>query len=257
MSQALVYVDQGVCIPSAKALEGQLKALLDPSIAVFEVDGEYLRTQNWEEKTVVLAMGGGSCRYWDVQLQGEGIEKIQRYVKEGGRYIGVCAGAYFACAESRFELSDRTIEKSRPLAFFPGRALGPLVDSDDYLSLRAARAADVCFKMKGSSEVGALYYQGGCLFDVEEDSAAVEIMSRYRGLGKTAAVFCKVGKGCAFLDGTHPEFAWSASLSNGAGSFYGDLVGKLSAQEVFRQRVWEEIGMKLALPVRLMSIFDI
>jgi biotin--protein ligase len=247
MSQALVYADQGVCLPSAKALEGQLKALLDPSIAVFRVDGAYLRTTDWEAKTVVLAMGGGSCRLWDVQLQVEGIQKIQRYVQGGGKYIGVCAGAYFASAESRFELSDRTIEKSRPLAFFPGKAMGPLVDSDDYLSLRAARAAEVYFKMKGSSEVGALYYQGGCLFDVEEDSAAVEIMSRYCGLGKAAAVFCRVGKGCAFLDGTHPEFAWSASLSKGAETFYGDLVGKLSAQEMFRKRVWQEIGSKLGL----------
>ncbi len=77
----------------------------------------------------------------------------------------------------------------------------------------------------------------------------MEIMSTYRDLGKAAAVFCKVGKGCAFLDGTHPEFVWSASLATGADTVYGELVGMLSVQEVFRQRVWEEIGVKLALPV--------
>ncbi|HEY5259767.1 MAG TPA: BPL-N domain-containing protein [Rhabdochlamydiaceae bacterium] len=247
MSQALVYADQGVCLPSAAALERQLKSLLDPSVSVLKVDGAYLRTKAWEDKTAVLVMGGGSCRYWDEQLQAEGIEKIQRYVKGGGRYIGICAGAYFASAESHFELSDRIIEKSRALAFFPGRAVGPLVDRDDYLSLKAARAAEVCFKFRGSTEDGALYYQGGCLFDLEEDSAAVEIMSTYRGLEKAAAVFCKVGKGCAFLDGTHPEFEWRVSLGEGADNFYSKLAEKLSSQEVFRQRVWEEIGTKLGL----------
>jgi len=61
MAQALVFSDKGVCLPSAKALEEQLKRLLGSSIAVVQVDGEYLRTQKWEDKTVVLAMGGGVC----------------------------------------------------------------------------------------------------------------------------------------------------------------------------------------------------
>jgi len=248
--QALVYADKGVCLPSADALEGQLKALLDPSVEVFKVDGEYLRTKPWEDKTVVLVMGGGSCRYWDEQLQMEGIEKIIRYVRGGGKYMGFCAGAYFGSAESCFELSGRRVVKSRPLAFFPGKAIGPLVDGDDYLSLKAARAAEVSFKIRGISELGALYYQGGCLFDIEEDSAAVEIMSTYCGLGKAAAVFCKVGEGLAFLDGTHPEFEWSASWGEGAESSFRHLAGKLSAQEVFRQRVWGEIGEKLKLPLK-------
>lgn len=254
MSQALIFADKGVCLPSADALSHQLRSFLDPSISVLKVDGEYLRTKTWEDKTVVLVMGGGSCRDWDEQLQADGIEKIERYVKGGGKYIGICAGAYFASRVSYFILSDRIIEKSRPLAFFPGKAMGPLVEEDDYLSLKAARAAKVCFKIRGSFEVGDIYYQGGCLFDVEEDSAAVEIMSTYRDLKKAAAVFCKVGKGCAFLDGTHPEFVWSASLGIGANAAYSELVEMLSVQEVFRQRVWEEIGVKLGLPVTPINV---
>jgi biotin--protein ligase len=248
--QALIYADKGVCLPSADALVRQLKLLLDPSVSVFKVDSHYLRTEDWEDRTAVLVMGGGSCRFWDEQLQAEGIDKIHRYVVGGGRYIGFCAGAYFASAESCFQLSDQLIKKTRSLAFFPGRARGPLVDSDDYLSLKTARAAEVCFKIRGSSEIGSLYYQGGCLFEVEEDSSEVEIMSAYCSLGKAAAVFCKVGRGCAFLDGTHPEFQWSANLSEGSVSLFSDLADKLSLQEVFRQKVWEEIGIKLTLPVR-------
>jgi len=219
-----------------------LKRLLGPSIVVVQVDGEYLRTQKWEDKTVVLAMGGGICSEWDHQLRAEGIQKIQNYVRGGGKYIGFCAGAYFAAAKSCFG----EMEKNRPLAFFPGRAVGPLVKGD-YLSLSGARAAEVSFKMKGAAVGGALYYQGGCLFDVEEDSAAVEIMSRYCSLGKAAAVFCRVGKGCAFLCGAHPEFKWSISLSKGANKEYRRLVKKLSSQEMFREKVWEEIGSKLEL----------
>lgn len=256
MTQALVYMDKGVCLPSALALAEQLRSLLDPSVSVLKVDAHYLRTECWEDKTVVLGMGGGICSQWDENLREEGIAKIDQYVRGGGKFIGDCAGAYFASAESRFKLSDRLIEKNRMLRFFPGRAVGPLVETDDYLSLSAARSACVSFKIRGSWEEGSLYYQGGCLFDVEEDFPDVEIMSTYRGLNKAASVFCRVGKGCAFLSGTHPEFQWSATLSEKTGSFYGGLVESLSSQEAFRKKVWDEIGTKLGLPIRRLSFAE-
>jgi biotin--protein ligase len=252
MSQALVYLDEGVCRQSAHALVEQLEDILDPSISVLKVDSAYLKTESWEDKTVVVVMGGGVCSTWDKQLGFEGIEKIGQYVFKGGRYMGLCAGAYFACAESRFELDDqKPIEKTRPLAFFSGKAIGPLILTDDYLSMTAARAAEVSYKIRGFSQIGSLYYQGGCFFDLKEDTADVQIMSYYHRLGKASALFCKVGRGFALLDGTHPEFKWSASLSAGADCFYAELVQELSSQEDFRRKVWEEIREKLTLPLRI------
>ncbi len=252
MSQALVYMDEGVCRSSADALVGQLEAMLDPSISVIKVDSDYLKAELWEDKTIALVMGGGTCSSWDRHLGIEGVEKIRQYVFKGGRYIGLCAGAYFASAETRFELSGQTpIERKRPLAFFPGKAMGPLIQTDEHLSLAAARAAEVSFKIKGSSQIGSLYYQGGCFFDLEEDTADVEVMSYYQSVGKASAVFCKVGRGFALLDGTHPEFKWSEGLSKGAHSSYAELVRNLASQEDFRRNVWQEIGDKLALPRRV------
>lgn len=248
MSQALVYLDDGVCRESAHALAQQLEKTLDPSISVRKVDSAYLKTEYWKEKTLVLVMGGGVCSAWDERLGVEGIEKIRRYVLEGGRYIGLCAGAYFACAESRFELSGHSvIERKRPLAFFPGKALGPLIEEEDYLSLAAARAVEVSYHIRGSSQTGSLYYQGGCFFEGEEGNGNIEVLSYYCSLGKAAAVFCKAGRGLAWLEGTHPEFKWSADSSVGAGSYYADLVQKLSSQEEFRKKIWQEIGEKLLI----------
>ncbi len=252
MSMALVYVDQGVCLPSAEALVKQLTSLLDPAVAVLKVDGQYVKSQPWQDKAIVFVMGGGNCRYWDEQLGAEGVEKIQRYVLGGGKFMGFCAGAYFAAAESIFVLSNGSIKKSRPLAFFPGKAFGPLVENADYLSVEAARAANISFKIKGVLEMGSLYYQGGCFFDIEEDSDDVEIMGRYRSLDKTSAVICKCGDGLALLDGTHPEFKFDVSL--GSESLYGQLAGKLALQEEFRMKVWQEIGSKLMLPVRTVNV---
>lgn len=252
MSQALVYRDKGVCGQSADALADQLRSLLDPSVAVMQVGAEYLRREFWEDKTVALAMGGGICSLWDEQLQKEGIEKIHQYVAEwGGKYIGNCAGAYYASAESDFQLGPQSIHKTRSLRFFPGRAVGPLVKHEDYLSLEAARAAKVRFKIGGSSEMGYLYYQGGCLFERVQESHGVEVLGTYEGFERAAAVFCRVGKGAAVLHGTHPEFQWTENLSQKPGSLYHQLVKRLSTQELFRQKMWTEIVGKLDLPIKM------
>jgi biotin--protein ligase len=249
MSQALVYLDEGVCRQSAEALAQQLEEILDPSIAVIKVDSFYLKTEAWENRTVALVMGGGVCSIWDERLGTEGIDKIRRYVHQGGNYIGICAGAYFACKETRFEIGLSSIEKKRDLSFFPGKAIGPLVQTDEPLSLSAARAAKVYFD---GEEEGSLYYQGGCFFEAEREDPEVEIMGRFRKLSphKAAAVYCRAGRGGAFLCGLHPEFKWSASLSAKADRVYAKLVRKLSPHETFRQNVWKAAGRKLSLPMK-------
>ncbi|MBS0649193.1 MAG: hypothetical protein JSS10_08230 [Verrucomicrobia bacterium] len=252
MTQALVYLDEGVCRQSAEALALQLEEFLDPSIAVIQVDSSYLQLEAWEDRTVVLVMGGGVCSVWDERLGCAGIEKIRRYIHQGGRYIGICAGAYFACKETRFEMGPSSIEKKRDLSFFPGKAIGPLIQTDEPLSLSAARAAKVSFNEGDFAEEGSLYYQGGCFFDMEQEVPEIEIMGRFKKLSvhKAAAVYCRVGSGGAFLCGLHPEFKWSGDLSVKADRIYAALVEKLSRHETFRQNVWKVAGRKLALPMK-------
>jgi biotin---protein ligase len=241
MTQALVYVDQGVCQPSAEAVRKELQSLLGPSIAVLKVGSNYLKDEKWEDKTVVLALGGGTCRQWDENLGPVGIAKIHDYVVKGGHYIGICAGAYFASAEVEFG----EMKKTRALSFFSGRAIGPLVDVEDHLALKGARAAEVSFKIRDKVLQGLVYYQGGCLFDIDEDTEEVEIVGRYERLNKAASLCCKVGKGRAFLCGPHPEFEWTpAGIKE---SYYAELSQKLSAQEPYRRKIWEEIGIRLKL----------
>ena len=99
--QALVYEDEGVSFSSAEALVQQLQNILGPSITVKKVNSAYLANEPWEDKTDVVAMGGGKCSLWEVQLGDKGMLKIHQYVLRGGKYIGFCAGAYFGFCFSR------------------------------------------------------------------------------------------------------------------------------------------------------------
>jgi glutamine amidotransferase-like uncharacterized protein len=47
------------------------------------------------------------------------------FVSQGGGYLGLCAGAYYACARVEFEPGTRLeVVGDRELAFFPGIAQG-------------------------------------------------------------------------------------------------------------------------------------
>ncbi|MBS3904010.1 MAG: hypothetical protein KGZ39_01620 [Simkania sp.] len=251
--QALIYDDVGVDRPSVEAIAQQLRRILDSSIVIKRVDGIHLATQSWEDRTVVLILGGGVCKEWDARLGELGIDKIHEYVSRGGRCIGLCSGAYFLSAESYFkQIGQLPIERKRSLAFFEGKAIGPLLPTEDYRSPSAAQAAKVVFMMKEKMEEGFLYYQGGCYFEIEKDSPQTTIISRCQNLTgeKVVAVSCRVNKGAAFLCGMHPEFVWPGSLKYASDPIIADLAGILSTQEEFRCQVWEEMGRTLGLPMK-------
>lgn len=252
--QALVYDDEGVDQPSTDALVKQLRSILDQSIKVKKVNSTYLITNSWENKTIVLIMGGGVCSKWDQQLGEIGIQKIRNYIVEkGGNYIGFCAGAYFACAETNFQLINQPlIHKKRSLSLFDGRAIGPIIPTNNYRSLSSAIVARVSFETKELSQSGSLYYQGGCFFDIHQDSEQTKIIARYQHLTPQlpAAIQCTAGKGKAFLCGLHPEFSWSGNLKMGSNRTFLKLASTLATQEFFRKRVWEQIGKLLSLPLK-------
>ena len=169
----LIYHDRGVCELSAAALEQELGRCFRH---IQRVDSAYLKTASWESSAGALVMGGGCCTSWEEQLQTAGMQKIHNFVCRGGKFVGFCAGAYFTASHSLFHLAGSPIlEKKRPLRFFEGKAIGPLFSTEEPLSLASARAIPLIF----GSQKGNCYYQGGCYFDIEEDTAETKILARY------------------------------------------------------------------------------
>lgn len=245
---ALVYFDEGVCAQSADALVFQFKSTLSPEISVEKVNSHFLSMENWEGRTVVLAMGGGVCSTWEENLGEKGMKKIRDYVFNKGKFIGLCAGAYFVAAKSFFQLSGQEPkEKMRLVSLFPGKAIGPMVSSTNHLSLEAAQAIKVSFTIDGFVTSGHLYYQGGCSFVLSENDVDTTVLAHHQS--QPVAIHAKAGTGDYFLCGLHPEFIWEEALMKVP--LIGSLAKTLVAEESFRKSVWQEINKKLSLPVRV------
>ncbi len=192
----LVYHDRGSCDLSSDALTSELRKCFS---RVQKVDSHFLKTAPWELTASALVMGGGTCSVWEEQLQQSGMEKIHNFVMRGGKFVGFCAGAYFSAPYSCFSYaSGLLIEKSRPLKFFEGKAVGPLIPTDNPLGPESAQA--IAIKM-GIAK-GFCYYQGGCYFDVDNRA---EVLAYYDSpYEKPAMIKAK----SALLCGFHPEFSW-------------------------------------------------
>ena len=167
----------------------------------------------------LLVFPGGRDLPYCAQLNGElGTGRVARFVRGGGAYLGLCAGAYFASARVDFELgTPLEVTGARELAFFPGAAVGAVAPGFAYASesgacamrLRFAaappppRAAPPHLPQLAMDDECLAYVNGGPAFMLPpgiEADPAVQVLAAYEN-GAPAAVRCTVGAGVAVLCG--------------------------------------------------------
>jgi len=164
----------------------------------------------------------------------EGTDKIRKYVEDGGSFLGICAGAYFACHAVIFEKgTPLEVHETRDLKFFPGSAVGTLYHPNTfaYDSNMGAYASEISHR----TNLLHLYYNGGCTFDHTEKFPSVTTLARYQDAGNRPAIIqCKVGKGRAILSGVHFEVSPLSLKKEGCKR---ELLQKLEASDKKRQNL--------------------
>ena len=103
--QVLVYSGPGVSALSLSHTILTLSLILLPHYTVQPVSSSLLSTQPWEESCALLVIPGGRDLPFveELEKQTRVTRRIKEWVSEGGRYLGICAGAYFASEEVRFD----------------------------------------------------------------------------------------------------------------------------------------------------------
>ncbi len=202
MSTILVYSGDGV---STLSLNETIKTFqnLFPKSPVATVDHKTLSLSNWEASTHLVVFPGGRDIPYNRDLKGKGTEKLRQFVANGGNFIGICAGAYFASKFIEFERGSKLeICDSRFLEFFPGKAIGTLYGPFNYHSNEGAYASPIAL----GEGITPLYYNGGCYFEGAEQMPNTEVIGTYSDHDNKAAIIsCSFGKGRAILSGVHFE----------------------------------------------------
>ncbi len=167
------------------------------------------------DDAVMFVMPGGADLPYCAKLNGAPNARIRRFVEGGGVYLGICAGAYYACRELAFHAGTRgAICGSRELSFVDAVAVGSLPELTGGRlydgTPRTTAAVELCTtdRLAAAPMSAYTHYHGGCRFDFDDGpDASTEVLAVYADLDGTppAIVSSRVGKGRAILTGVHLE----------------------------------------------------
>jgi len=127
MKKILVYHDKGAipfCVTSlVSALQQEH---IDSTHEICFANRALIQTTGWQKETKLLVFPGGADIPYHQALKGLGNQYIADYVKQGGNYLGICAGGYYGSSFIEFEQGGPLeVIAERELKFFPGIARGP------------------------------------------------------------------------------------------------------------------------------------
>lgn len=155
-----------------------------------------------DQSVRLFVMPGGADLYYCETLNGDGNARIRTYVGNGGSYLGICAGAYYACTAIEWAKdTDQEICGPRELAFYNGTAIGPVSEFlPNGINGSWMHAAPLLYHDGQILLETRTHYEGGPVFSENAGS----VLARYQN-GGAAIVECTHGKGRVILSSPHIE----------------------------------------------------
>lgn len=246
----LIYSGPGTCEFSVKQTFRTLSKYLMNSYDVKLIDSGVLRNDRipWEENCALFVMPGGRDLIYLDEFRGSGfIQKLRNCVL-GGRmkYLGLCAGAYFAADRVEFEIGRKAYEVKgdRPLKLINAPAIGAVndkffyscdVDATRSQKIESLQAVNVKLL---SGKVIKLACNGGCYFPKESNFA----FATYSDYNDNTAIilnesFC--------LSGVHFEYDPIDCLSLENKTVFSELMKYENDRMELIRKVLETLGLNV------------
>ncbi|MCO5251185.1 MAG: BPL-N domain-containing protein [Candidatus Kapabacteria bacterium] len=149
-----------------------------------------------------ICFPGGFAYNYKLKLEERTINNIRNYVEEGGSYIGICAGAYFATSSVVWE----GIDYSYTLGLFKGRAVGSIHEIaswDNYCMTTIVLNQNNSIVTGFEQEYNVLYY-GGPYF--ESNEMDFDVLATWKDYNEYPSIInFNYKKGKVLLIGPHLE----------------------------------------------------
>lgn len=234
MRNITIYNGPGASEVSVQHAEYSLKRVLD-HCTIHHIDKHGILEQSWLKDTDLFLMPGGADIPYCRKLNGEPNRIIRHYIDNGGRYFGICAGAYYACSNIAFDKGGaEPIVGKRELQFLPGSAIGPILAPYDFRSMSGARVATI--KAEKTEEIISCFFNGGPYFKLHGTADDVAILAYYtnkEALNLPAIVKRRIGKGVALLSAVHLEYA--PELLDEQDEYLKTIIPKLQNENATRE----------------------
>ncbi|MDR1026551.1 MAG: hypothetical protein LBL47_04035 [Lactobacillus sp.] len=248
----LIYKDDG-CSNLDNLYINVNKHYADKGIEVGFTDAsEIIKENALNSEVLAFFMPGGASTPYRKKLEHYGDDKIRSFINDGGVYFGICAGAYYACNKTEFEMdiANMAIETTNPLNLIDAKAIGTLHKEYNIkpYSKSAASATVSRVKWNDDNEEHFTLYHGGPRFDVKDKN--IQVLATYNDIsGDYPAIIRKpYGKGSIVAVGVHFEDS-GAQLQKAA------VIAQESQQEaqMNAQKLFDNEPSRAALFNKLMN----
>jgi biotin--protein ligase len=259
----LIYSGPGVGPKSLANTIAMLSSLVAAPYVIKTVGPDTIISRDWLADTALLVIPGGADIPYMEKLGGIGNQNIREYVQNGGKYLGICAGAYYAAESIEFAKGDPRLEvvATRELKFYPGLVQGPTYSGFDYVppqNIAGMRAATITWQVDqpfATNQKFVTYYNGGGHFVAAEQYPQITILARYNPetpnqLADSAAIIeCKYGKGTAILSGLH--FEWGGASFDDSDPRLAAIKSALLSAEQDRLALAKHLLERLGVALRV------
>ncbi|HSW72869.1 MAG TPA: BPL-N domain-containing protein [Chlamydiales bacterium] len=230
-----IYTDEGTSAEGITVLARRLQGYKPLFITAKDISSRFLSTLS-----LLIIPGGRDIPYHE-KISGTKAQNIIQFVQDGGSYLGICAGAYFASSEFEFDKgASLEILAKRELSFFPGKAIGPAFGPNTfrYDSKKGMKATLVHSPLL-TSPIYSIYH-GGCYFEKAHESPGINLLGSYSEIaGSPPAIISRqIGSGLALLSGVHLEYS-ANDLPK------GPLAKKLQSTDKEREEFFQMLIRKL------------
>jgi biotin--protein ligase len=258
----LIYSGPGAGPKSLANTVALLQQLVTDKYVVKTIGPDEVIDPAWLDNTALFVMPGGADRPYLEKLKGAGNANIRRYVENGGKFLGICAGAYYSADRIEFAKGDQDLEVSgvRELKFFPDLVEGPTYAGFDHRNASdptGMRAATIYWQAiePFKRQAFVVFYNGGGHFVNAEKYSNVVILARYareapsRQDQPAAIVECSFGQGKAILSGAH--FEWHADTLELNGDLrLENIKAKLAKSDKQRMQLAQHLLSRLDIATR-------
>lgn len=196
----LIYSDDGTWEDGIVALENFFDNQNVTHNRIYAAD---LNADEWNKSAKAILFPGGYSYNYQLAITLAAIDSIRSFIANGGGYIGICAGAYFASKTVDWEGGSFPYE----LALFDGTATGSLnyvAPWPNYVMTEIKLNKQNPISGNDKSQISVLYY-GGPIF-TPNAGVKVDTIATWNSADNTPAVInFEYQKGRVLLLGPHLE----------------------------------------------------
>ena len=220
-----IFDDTAEPQPSAwpEGLDSLESAILESGFEAERLSRSKLNDSAFDLSIYRAIIFGGGYAYpgYTVLISADGKGRLRRFVEDGGVFMGVCAGAFFACDVVQWEGAVYDDESGYDTDLFGGTCTGPIAELATYPDWAPAA---ILFQPHPAVEAfdeapftRTLWYGAGPWFTSGDPAAQVMAAYDSEGIderGEAALVTAPFGGGRVVLWGPHPEVRWDGASSD-------------------------------------------